>query len=174
MEYKRNTYSSFDLMKIFGIKKGSWQSIKKKYELDKYAQNVFDSKQNQNKFIYTEEAYNILRDNYKIKIAEEIKENPQMLALISENTTLRATIEEYKNLNTKFEIMYNEEKESKENLIKENATLQVTNSSYIKQNHLLEKAKYELEENTKKEINELQQELDRLKNRGFFARLFNK
>ena len=30
-----NEYTSFDFMKIFGIKKGSWNNVKKKYELTK-------------------------------------------------------------------------------------------------------------------------------------------
>ena len=59
--------------------------------------------------------------------------------------------------------MYNEEKEEKENLINEKATLQATNSNYIEKNHKLEEEKYKLE-----------QELERIKNRGFFARLLNK
>ena len=44
-----------------------------------------------------------------------------------------------------------------------NKTLLSTNESYIKENHNLQEEKYKLE-----------QELERLKNRGFFARLFNK
>ena len=54
-------------------------------------------------------------------------------------------------------------KEEKENLINEKATLQATNSNYIEKNHKLEEEKYKLE-----------QELERIKNRGFFARLLNK
>ena len=45
----------------------------------------------------------------------------------------------------------------------ENKTLLNTNESYIKENHKLEGEK-----------NELQKEIERLNNRGFFARLFNK
>ena len=44
-----------------------------------------------------------------------------------------------------------------------NKTLLSTNESYMKENHNLQGEKYKLE-----------QELERLKNRGFFARLFNK
>ena len=45
----------------------------------------------------------------------------------------------------------------------ENKTLLNTNESYIKENHKLEGEK-----------NDLQKEIERLKNRSFFARLFNK
>ena len=44
-----------------------------------------------------------------------------------------------------------------------NKTLLATNETYIQENHNLQGEKYKLE-----------QELEKLKNRGFFARLFNK
>lgn len=184
MEYDKNTYSSFDLMKIFGIKKGSWQSVKKKYNLDDHAENIFDQQQNQYKFLYNQEAYNILNDNYKEKVVEKAKENPQMLALISENTTLRATIEEYRNLSSKFEIMYQEEKEKKENLLIDNTNLSNANGIFIQKNHELEEQKHNLQsekENLQEKNSELEKKLqdlkienDRMKNRGLLARIFNK
>ena len=83
--------------------------------------------------------------------------------MIQENETLKATLSEYKQISSKIESMYNEEKEEKENLINEKATLQATNSNYIEKNHKLEEEKYKLE-----------QELESIKNRVFFARLLNK
>ena len=154
-------YTSFDLMKIFGIKKGSWYNVKNKFELDQYSEQILDGKQV--KFVYNQQAYEILKNNYQQKMVQEVKENPKMFSLIQENETLKATLSEYKQISSKFEIMYNEERTEKEKLIKDNATLLSTNSSYIEKNHKLEQEKYEL-----------QQELERLKNRGFFARLFNK
>ena len=154
-------YTSFDLMKIFGIKKGSWYNVKNKFELDQYSEQILDGKQI--KFVYNQQAYEILKNNYQQKMVQEVKENPKMFSLIQENETLKATLNEYKQISSKFETMYNEERTETENLIKDNATLLSTNSSYIEKNHKLEQEKYEL-----------QQELDRLKNRGFFARLFNK
>ena len=148
-------------MKIFGIKRGSWNNIKNKYNLDQYSEKIIDGKQV--KFVYSQEAYNILKQNYQRKIVEEVRENPKMFALIQENETLKATLNEYKQISSKFEVMYNEERTSKESLLEKNAMLESTNSSYIKENHKLEGEKYEL-----------QQEIDRLKSRGFFARLFNK
>lgn len=161
MKENENTYTSFDFMKIFGIKRGSWNNIKNKYNLDQYSEKIIDGKQV--KFVYSQEAYNILKQNYKRKVVEEVRENPKMFSLIQENETLKATLNEYKQISSKFEVMYNEERTSKESLLEKNAMLESTNSSYIKENHKLEGEKYEL-----------QQEIDRLKSRGFFARLFNK
>ena len=161
MKENENTYTSFDFMKIYGIKRGSWNNIKNKYNLDQYSEKIIDGKQV--KFVYSQEAYNILKQNYQRKIVEEVRENPKMFALIQENETLKATLNEYKQISSKFEVMYNEERTSKESLLEKNAMLESTNSSYIKENHKLEGEKYEL-----------QQEIDRLKSRGFFARLFNK
>lgn len=161
MKENENIYTSFDFMKIFGIKRGSWNNIKNKYNLDQYSEKIIDGKQV--KFVYSQEAYNILKQNYQRKVVEEVRENPKMFALIQENETLKATLNEYKQISSKFEVMYNEERTSKESLLEKNAMLESTNSSYIKENHKLEGEKYEL-----------QQEIDRLKSRGFFARLFNK
>ena len=154
-------YTSFDLMKIFGIKKGSWYNVKNKFNLNLYSEQILDGKQV--KFVYNQQAYEILKNNYQQKMVQEVKENPKMFSLIKENETLKATLSEYKQISLKFESMYNEERMEKENLLKDNATLSSENSSYIEKNN-----------NLKKENYELQQELERLKNRGFFARLFNK
>ena len=154
-------YTSFDLMKIFGIKKGSWYNIKNKFDLDLYSEQILDGKQV--KFVYNQQAYEILKNNYQQKMVQEVKENPKMFSLIQENETLKAALSEYKQISLKFESMYNEERMEKENLLKDNATLSSENSSYIEKNN-----------NLKQENYELQQELERLKNRGFFARLFNK
>lgn len=156
-----NKYTSFDLMKIFGIKKGSWYNIKNKFELDQYSEQILDGKQI--KFVYNQQAYDILKENYQKKIVQEVKENPKMFSLIQENETLKAALTQYQQISSTFETMYKEERTEKENLIKDNATLQSTNKSYIEKNHKLEQEKYELEK-----------EIERIKNRGFFARLFNK
>ena len=161
MERNENTYTSFDFMKIFGIKRGSWNNVKNKYGLDKYSQKIIDGKQA--KFVYSQEAYEVLKENYQKKIVKEVKENPKMFSLIQENETLRGTLNEYKQISSKFESMYNEEKAKKESLLEKNAILESNNSNYIKENNKLENKK-----------NELQQEINRLKNRSFFARLFNK
>ena len=149
-----NTYTSFELMKIFNIKKGSWNYIKNKFNLDKFSESVIED--GKTKFIYNEQAYDILKDYYSGQVIEEIKENPKMLLLAQENTILKNTLEEYKEINIKFENMYLEEKNRNESFIEYNTELKVQNN-------------YLLEENKK-----MQEELERLKNRNFFKRLFNK
>ena len=47
-------YTSFDLMKIFGIKKGSWYNVKNKFNLDLYSEQILDGKQV--KFVYNQQA----------------------------------------------------------------------------------------------------------------------
>lgn len=154
-------YTSFDLMKIFGIKKGSWYNVKNKFELDKYSEQILEGKQV--KFVYNQQAYEILKSNYQQKIVQEVKDNPKMFSLIQENETLKATLNQYKQISSTFENMYKEERIQKENLIKDNTILQTTNKSYMEKNHKLEQEKYQLEK-----------EIEQIKNRGFFARLFNK
>lgn len=57
-----NKYTSFELMEIFNIKKGSWYNLRKKLNLDNYAEKVIDN--NKTKFLYNEDAYNILRNKF--------------------------------------------------------------------------------------------------------------
>ena len=149
-----NTYTSFELMKIFNIKKGSWNYIKNKFNLDKFSESVIED--GKTKFIYNERAYDILKDYYSEQVIEEIKENPKILLLAQENTILKNTLEEYKEINIKFENMYLEEKNKNESFIVYNTELKTQNN-------------YLLEENKK-----MQEELEKLKNRNFFKRLFNK
>ena len=163
-----NRYTSFDLMKIFGIKKGSWYNVKNKFELDQYSEQLVEGKQV--KFVYSQKAYDILKENYQKKIVKEIKENPKMFSLIQENETLKATLDEYKQISSKFESLYNEERAEKERLISDNAVLQATNTGYMEKNHLLEGEKYKLE----MEKQALEQEINKMKNRSIWARIFNK
>lgn len=149
-----NTYTSFELMKIFNIKKGSWNYIKNKFNLDKFSESVIED--GKTKFIYNEQAYDILKDYYSGQVIEEIKENPKILLLAQENTILKNTLEEYKEINIKFENMYLDEKNRNESFIECNTELKIQNN-------------YLLEENKK-----MQEELEKLKNRNFFKRLFNK
>ena len=162
------TYTSFELMKIFGIKKGSWDYLKKKLNLDEYAERIKTDKKD--KYIYTDEAYKILQKNYKEKVQQEVMESPKMMLLVQSNENLKAqiqqqkaTLSEYKQISSKFETMYNEEKNKKESLLETNARLETANENFIHENHRLEGEKYDL-----------QQEINRLKNRNFFERLFNK
>lgn len=149
-----NTYTSFELMKMFNIKKGSWNYIKNKFDLDNFSESIIED--GKTKFLYNEQAYNILKNYYGGQVIEEIKENPKMLLLVQENTILKNTLEEYKEINIKFENMYLEEKSRNESFIECNTELKTQNN-------------YLLEENKK-----MQEELEKLKNRNLFKRLFNK
>lgn len=59
-----NKYTSFELMEIFNIKKGSWYNLRKQLNLDNYAEKVIEN--NKPKFLYNEKAYNILRNKFDI------------------------------------------------------------------------------------------------------------
>lgn len=160
--YKQDkNYTSFDLMKIFGIKKGSWYNVKNKFDLDKFSQKIVDGKQI--KFVYSEEAYNILKENYQQKIVKEVKENPKMLVLVQENETLKATLSKYESLSNKFEKMYEEEKKAKEEEMEKRFETE-------KEAERLRGLRDTLTTNNRN----LNEEIERLKNRGFWARLFNK
>lgn len=147
---ENNSYTSFDLMKIFNIKRGSWTSIKNKFNLDNYGQKVIIGKKE--KFLYSQDAYNILAENFdnnfRQNIQEEIKDNPKMLLLVQQNNILSKTIEEYKDLNKTFQKLYFQEKQKNEENIAKNIEIQFENES-------------------------LKKEIDKLKNRNFIQRLLN-
>lgn len=158
---QQQKYTSFDLMKIFGIKKGSWYNVKNKYNLDQYSEKIVDGKQL--KYVYTQEAYDTLKENYEQKIVQEVKENPKMLVLVQENETLKATLSKYESLSNKFEKMYEEEKKSKEKEMEKRYEAE-------RETERLRNLRDSLTTNNRN----LNEEIERLKNRGFWARLFNK
>lgn len=113
MEKKDTTYTSFELMKIFGIKKGSWDYLKRKLNLDDYAEKIKTDKKD--KYIYTNEAYKILQENYKEKAVTEITESPKMMLLIQNNENLKLQVEQEKEQTKFWKDLYNEVKKDKEN-----------------------------------------------------------
>ena len=161
-------YTSFELMNTFGIKKGSWAYIKEKLELDKYGERVIIGKKE--KFLYSQEAFDILKEEYKTKIVKEVQENPKMAGLVErvksfdENmslkddtiTTLKATLDEYKNISSKFEKMYNDEKEAKEKIIEE---------SHQKDLKIVE---------ITKDYEQIKKLYEEEKNKGFFKKIFGR
>lgn len=153
-------YSSFDLMKIFGIKRGSWFNLKNKLQLDNYAETIIEG--NQKKFVYTQEAYNVLKENYNKKAVKEIKENPKMLILINENGQLKANIKKYEELSNKFEKLYKETSEENKQLYKRNGSL-------LKENVDKDKQLYEKD----LQLEELKKENEKLKHRNLIKRIFN-
>lgn len=114
-----NGYTSFDLMKIFNISRGSWSSIKNKLKLNDYAIKSFEGKKE--KFIYNEQAFKILNDYFKLKNSNNT--DLQHLALIK----LQAKeIEDLKILNSTFQNYYEKEKQEKEDLLILNSDLNNT------------------------------------------------
>lgn len=145
-----NEYTSFDFMKIFNIKKGSWNKLKNKLDLDRYGEQISENKKT--KILYTEDAFNILKEHFNNKKADEvqneIKDNPQMLLLIQQNNILSKTVEEYRNSKEEFRILFESEREK--------------NNSYVITNKELELKNIQLEN-----------EINNLKNRNLIKRIFN-
>lgn len=103
------------------------------------------------KYIYNRQAYNILNNYYnKNNVSNEDKNNLLVISIQSKE------IEELKNLSSTFQRYYEEEKEKKEDLL-----------------ILTEQLKNDIN-NLKNDKSNLELEIDKLKNRSFFDRLFNK
>lgn len=145
-----NEYTSFDFMKIFNIKKGSWNKLKNKLDLDRYGDQRCEN--NKTKIMYNEDAFNILKEHFNNKKADEvqneIKDNPQMLLLIQQNNILSKTAEEYRNSKEEFRKLFESEREK--------------NNCYVLTNKELEFKNIQLEN-----------EINNLKNRGLIKRIFN-
>lgn len=145
-----NEYTSFDFMKIFNIKKGSWNKLKNKLDLDRYGDQRCEN--NKTKIMYNEDAFNILKEHFNNKKADEvqneIKDNPQMLLLIQQNNILSKTAEEYRNSKEEFRKLFESEREK--------------NNFYVLTNKELEFKNIQLEN-----------EINNLKNRGLIKRIFN-
>lgn len=147
-------YTSFDFMKIFNIKKGSWNKIKNKLGLDSYGNYSIEN--NKKKILYSQDAFNILSDYFHNKdktkplknknTSNEI--NSQLVLLAQQNNILIKTIEEYKKSKDEFKILFESEREK--------------SVSYLLANK-------ELEERNK----QLQYEINSLKNRNIIKRIFN-
>ena len=61
MENNDNKYTSYELMEMFNIKKGSWYNLKNKFNLDLYAEKIINN--NKTKYLYNEQAFEILKNN---------------------------------------------------------------------------------------------------------------
>lgn len=143
-------FTSFQLMKYFNISRGSWTSIKNKLNLNDYAIKVFEGKKE--KFLYSQEAFNILSDYFNIKNINSSEYNNNLMLVKIQSKQ----IEELKNLSITFQKYYEQEKQKNEDLLILNQDLK-NNISYLE-----------------KDKSNLELEIDKLKNRSFFDRLFNK
>lgn len=147
-------YTSFDFMKIFNIKKGSWNRLKNKLGLDTYGNYSIEN--NKKKILYSQDAFNVLSDYFHDKNkttplknknnSNEI--NSQLVLLAQQNNILIKTIEEYKKSKDEFKILFESEREK--------------SVSYLLANK-------DLEERNK----QLQNEINSLKNRNIIKRIFN-
>lgn len=174
-------YSVKELCNIFNINTNTFPSIAKKLDIntEEYCKTEINEFNSPKKY-YNELAYKKIEEyvlaKEKNKVVKE-KETSKYLQKIEdrENTIedLRKQLDftqklliaekgEKQQLQQQIFLLSEDNKKISE-LEKDNKTLLSTNESYIKENHNLQKEKYELE-----------QELERIKNRGFFARLFNK
>lgn len=125
------------------------KNIVKEKEISKYLQKIEDKEK------IIEDLHRQLDFTQKLLITEkgEKQQLQQQLSLLAEDNKKISELEN------------------------ENRTLMNTNESYIKQNHELDGEKYKLElqnEEYAKQIQTLNEEMNKIKNRGFFARLFNK
>lgn len=161
-------YTSFELMEAFGIKKGSWFYVRNKYELDKYSEEVIEN--NKSKFIYSQKAFDILYEDYKIKLENQVKENPQMISLAIQVDSLTKTNKELKELKEEFKRMYESEKLEKEKVVEESHQKDIKlNNLEINYSLITGNLNREKEERIK-----LEREIERLKSRSLLQRIFNK
>lgn len=104
------------------------------------------------KFLYNQEAFNILSDYFNIKNINDAEDRNNLMIIKIQSKE----IEELKNLSSTFQKYYEQEKEKKEDLL-----------------ILTEDLKNDINNLQKDKIN-LQNEIDRLRNRSFIDRLLNR
>ena len=178
---EENKYSVKDLCSIFNINTNTFPSIAKRLEIntDEYYKtevNEFNSpKKYYNELAYKKiEEYALSKEKNKVVKEKEVSKYLQKIEdkektiddlrkqLDFTQKLLVAEKGEKQQLQQQVFLLSEDNKKMSE-LETINKTLLSTNESYMKENHNLQGEKYKLE-----------QELERLKNRGFFARLFNK
>lgn len=178
---EENKYSVKDLCGIFNINTNTFPSIAKRLEINteeycKIEINEFKSpKKYYNDLAYKKiEEYALSKEKNKIVKEKEVSKYLQKIEdkektiddlrkqLDFTQKLLIAEKGEKQQLQQQVYLLSEDNKKMSE-LENTNKTLMSTNESYIRENHNLQGEKYKLEE-----------ELERLKNRSFFDRLFNK
>lgn len=178
---EENKYSVKDLCSIFNINTNTFPSIAKRLEIntEEYCKtkiNEFNSpKKYYNELAYKKiEEYALSKEKNKVVKEKEVSKYLQKIEdkektiddlrkqLDFTQKLLVAEKGEKQQLQQQVFLLSEDNKKMSE-LETTNKTLLSTNEAYMKENHNLQGEKYKLE-----------QELERLKNRGFFARLFNK
>lgn len=188
-------YSVKDLCDIFNINPNTFPSIAKRLGIntEEYCRieiNEFKTP----KRLYNEIAYkkieeyslekqkkNIVKEKEISKYLQKIEEKEKIIEDLHRQLDFTQKLlitekGEKQQLQQQLSLLAEDNKKISE-LENENRTLMNTNESYIKQNHELDGEKYKLElqnEEYAKQIQTLNEEMNKIKNRGFFARLFNK
>lgn len=188
-------YSVKDLCDIFNINPNTFPSIARRLGLntEEYCRieiNEFKSP----KRLYNEIAYkkieeyslekqkkNVVKEKEISKYLQKIEDKEKIIEDLHRQLDFTQKLlitekGEKQQLQQQLSLLAEDNKKISE-LENENRTLMNTNGSYIRQNHELEGEKYKLElqnEEYAKQIQTLNEEMNKIKNRGFFARLFNK
>ena len=192
---EEKAYSVKDLCDIFNINPNTFPSIARRLGLntEEYCRieiNEFKTP----KRLYNEIAYkrieeyslekqkkNFVKEKEISKYLQKIEDKEKIIEDLHRQLDFTQKLlitekGEKQQLQQQFSLLAEDNKKISE-LENENRTLMNTNGSYIKQNHELEGEKYKLElqnEEYAKQIQTLNEEMNKIKNRGFFARLFNK
>ncbi len=178
---KEKKYSVKNLCDIFNINTNTFPSIAKRLDIntEEYCTTEINEFNSPKKY-YNELAYKKIEEYALSKEKNKVIKEKEVSKYLQKIEDKEKTIEELrKQLDFTQKLLITEKGEKQQlqqqifllsegnkkilELETENKTLLNTNESYIKENHKLESEK-----------NELQKEIDRLNNRSFFARLFNK
>ena len=178
---EENKYSVRDLCNIFNINPNTFPSIAKRLNIntEEYCKTEINEFNSPKKY-YNELAYKKIEEYSLIKEKNKVVKEKEVSKYLQKIEDKEKTIDDLrKQLDFTQKLLVTEKGEKQQlqqqifllsednkkisELETENKTLLSTNKEYIEENHKLEGDKYKLQE-----------ELDRLKNRGFFARLFNK
>ena len=178
---EENKYSVKDLCNIFNINTNTFPRIAKRLNIntEEYCSTEINEFNSPKKY-YNELAYKKIEEYALAKEKNKVVKEKEVSKYLQKIEDKEKTIEDLrKQLDFTQKLLVTEKGEKQQlqqqifllsednkkinELETENKTLLNTNESYIKENHKLEGEK-----------NELQKEIERLNNRGFFARLFNK
>lgn len=178
---EENKYSVRDLCNIFNINPNTFPSIAKRLEIntEEYCKTEINEFNSPKKY-YNELAYKKIEEYALSKEKNKVVKEKEVSKYLQKIEDKEKTIDDLrKQLDFTQKLLVTEKGEKQQlqqqifllsednkkisEIETENKTLLSTNKAYMEENHKLEGEKYKLQE-----------ELDKLKNRGFFARLFNK
>lgn len=178
---EENKYSVKDLCNIFNINTNTFPSIAKRLNIntEEYCRTEINEFNSPKKY-YNESAYKKIEEYALSKEKNKVVKEKEVSKYLQKIEDKEKTIDDLrKQLDFTQKLLVTEKGEKQQlqqqmyllaednkkitQLETENKTLLSTKESFIKENHTLQEEKYNLE-----------QEVERLKNRGLLARLFNK